>query len=161
MAQEIASVFKYISQGVYVISVSDGERVNAFTAAWVMQVSFDPPLICFSINPKHYSYEILKKGEVCCVSVLGDEQFVEANHFGRSVSKDKMSDFLWLKTETGAPALAESLAYFDCRVEHFSGAGDHELVVCRVVDAAFIQEGSPMLYVDTLDMDKSGELYKK
>jgi flavin reductase (DIM6/NTAB) family NADH-FMN oxidoreductase RutF len=161
MAQDIASILKYITQGVYVVSVSDGEVQNAFTAAWVMQVSFDPPLICFSINPKHYSYKILKKGSVCCISVLDNEQFIEANHFGQSSSENKMDGFLWHQTETGAPALAESIAYFDCRVEYFSHAGDHELVVCRIIDAVCLKEGEPMLYVDTYDMDKSSELYKK
>ena len=157
----MASIFKNITHGVYVISVSDGERKNAFTAAWVMQVSFNPALICFSINPRHYSYEILKKGGVCCLSILDNQQFIEVDHFGQSSTNDKMEGFLWLKTKTGAPALAESLAYFDCQVEQCSSAGDHELVVCRVVDTVFIRDGEPMLYVDTENMDQSSELYKK
>jgi len=55
---------------------------------------------------------------------------------------------------------AESLAYFDCRVDHFSEAGDHKIVVCKVVDAAILNQGQPMLYSDTEDMDGSSELYE-
>lgn len=160
MLKNAQAAFKHITQGVYVISVNNGQQTNAFTAAWVMQVSFDPPLICFSINPEHHSYQILQKGRVCCISVLNDEQYAVADHFGHSTN-DKMAGFQWLKTETGAPALAESLAYFDCSVDHYSDAGDHKIVVCNVIDAAILNEGKPMVYSDTEDMDGSSELYEE
>ncbi|MET0218715.1 MAG: flavin reductase, partial [Burkholderiales bacterium] len=40
-----------ITTGVYVIGVAHGEKRNAFTAAWITQVSYSPPLIALSINP--------------------------------------------------------------------------------------------------------------
>jgi len=159
MIENADALFKHITQGVYVISVNDGQQQNAFTAAWVMQVSFDPLLICFSINPEHYSYKLLQQGKVCCISVLNDKQYKEADHFGRSSSKDKMAGYKWKQTETGAPALAESLAYFDCQVDHFSEAGDHKIVVCIVIGGAILNDGQPMLYGDTGDMDGSSDLY--
>jgi len=161
MLKNAETVFKKITQGVYVISVTDGKQRNAFTAAWVMQVSFDPLLICFSINPNHHSYQLLQQGDVCCISVLDNEQLVEADHFGKSNIKDKMADFQWIETETGAPALADSLAYFDCHVDHYSEAGDHKIVVCNVLDAVILNDGEPMLYSATDDMDGSAELYEK
>ncbi|MCF6203343.1 MAG: flavin reductase family protein [Methylococcaceae bacterium] len=160
MIENIDAIFKHITQGVYVISVVKGNQKNAFTAAWVMQVSFAPPLICFSINPEHHSYKILQESGICCISVLNNEQYIEASHFGQSICKDKMAGFQWQKTKTGSPALADSLAYFDCKVEHYANAGDHQLVICSIVDAAILNEGNPMLYTDTQDMDNSSELYK-
>jgi len=153
-------IFKHITHGVYVVSVNDGKQQNAFTAAWVMQVSFNPVLICFSINPEHRSCQLLQEGGICCISVLNNEQYIEADHFGQSNIKDKMAGFKWQQTETSAPALAESLAYFDCQVDHYSEAGDHTLVICKVIDAVILNEGEPMLYCDTADMDGSSKLYK-
>lgn len=161
MIENPEAVFKYITQGVYIISVNNGEQKNAFTAAWVMQVSFDPPLLCFSINPKHHSYQILKQGGSCCISVLNNEQYAEAAHFGQSSIKDKMEGYQWLETKTGSLALAESLAYFDCQVKQYSVAGDHQLVVCSIGGAAILNAGNPMLYSETQDMDSSSALYKK
>lgn len=160
MAKDLQTILKNITQGVYVISVNDKGEKNAFTAAWVMQVSFDPLLICFSINPKHRSYSLLKKGKVCCISVLNNQQFNIAVHFGQSIP-DKMSAYQWLETKSGAPALTESLAYFDCCVDNFSTVGDHEIVLCKVINAEIITPGEPMLYRDTDDMDSSSALYKK
>lgn len=160
MIKNANNIFKLITQGVYVISVNNGKQQNAFTAAWVMQVSFNPMLICFSINPHHYSYKLLSEGDVCCISVLNEQQQAIADHFGQSTN-DKMAAYKWLKTETGSGALVESLAYFDCKVDHYSDAGDHKLVICEVIDAALLNPGQPLLYSITGDMDNSSELYKQ
>jgi flavin reductase (DIM6/NTAB) family NADH-FMN oxidoreductase RutF len=159
MSENIEALSKQISHGVYVIGVTDGAYQNAFTAAWVMQVSFKPLLLAISINPEHYSYQLLQAGGVCTVNVLGQEQYAIAEHFGHS-DKDKMIDFQWQTDKTGAPILSESLAYFDCEVSHYSDAGDHKIAICKVISAARLKEGCPLLYSQTGDMDGSRELYK-
>jgi flavin reductase (DIM6/NTAB) family NADH-FMN oxidoreductase RutF len=158
MIANAETLVKQISHGVYVIGVGKGERQNAFTAAWVMQVSFDPLLLAISINPEHYSYRLLQDSGVCTVNVLGQQHYAIAEHFGRS-APDKMKGFEWRAGKTGAPVLAESLAYFDCEVSYYADAGDHKIAVCKVVSAATLNQGRPMLYNQTGDMDGSSELY--
>ncbi|MGZ5628565.1 MAG: flavin reductase family protein [Methylobacter sp.] len=158
MIENADALVKQISHGVYVIGVGKGESQNAFTAAWVMQVSFDPLLLAISINLRHYSYQLLQESGVCTVNVLGRDQYTIAEHFGRS-ALDKMTGFKWQTAKTGAPVLAESLAYFDCEVSHYADAGDHKIAVCKVVAAAALNQGIPMLYSQTGDMDGSSELY--
>ncbi|MGZ5007793.1 MAG: flavin reductase family protein [Methylobacter sp.] len=158
MIENIDTLVKQINHGVYVIGVGKGERQNAFTAAWVMQVSFEPLMLAISINPEHYSYQLMQESGVCTVNVLGQDQSAIAEHFGRS-APDKMAGFQWRQAETGAPVLAESLAYFDCRVSHYADAGDHKIAVCNVVAAAALNSGRPLLYNQTGDMDGSSELY--
>ncbi|MSP28235.1 MAG: flavin reductase family protein [Methylococcales bacterium] len=152
-------LFKQLTHGVYIIAVSDGVHHNAFTAAWVMQVSFNPPLLAISINPEHYSYRLLQTGGVCTVNVLGQNQAHIAEHFGRSHDKDKMAGFVWQQGLSTAPILADSLAYFDCQVSHYTEAGDHKIVVCNVISGAIFHQGKPLLYNQTADMDGSTELY--
>jgi flavin reductase (DIM6/NTAB) family NADH-FMN oxidoreductase RutF len=124
-----------------------------------MQVSFNPPLLAIGINPESYSYQLLQAGGVCTVNVLGDDQYALAEHFGRSV-KDKMAGFQWQKGTTGAPILSESLAYFDCQVSHYADAGDHKIAVCKVIAAARLNNGRPLLYNQTGDLDGSSGLYE-
>ncbi|MDO9267905.1 MAG: flavin reductase family protein [Methylobacter sp.] len=159
MIENAETLVKQISHGVYVIGVGVGERQNAFTAAWVMQVSFDPLLLAISINPEHYSYQLLEESGVCTVNVLGRDRYALAEHFGRS-APDKMAGFHWQQAKTGAPVLSESLAYFDCQVSHYADAGDHKIVVCQVVATAMLNQGRPLLYSQTGDMDGSSELYE-
>ncbi len=160
MSENLVGVFKFIMHGVYIIGVKSGDQENAFTAAWVMQASFDPPLLVFSINPKNRSFQILKEGGICSINVLSCEQMQLADHFGHHVDSDKMSVCKWQTAKTGAPVLVESLAYFDCEVSHYADAGDHQLVICRVVDAAVLnQQGTPMGYNMTGDMDGSSGIF--
>ncbi len=153
--------FKKITHGVYVIGISDGNEKNAFTAAWVMQVSFAPPMLAFSINSEHYSYRLLQTGKVCTVNVLGQNHLPIAAHFGRSGVKEKMSAYRWQQGATSAPVLSDCLVYFDCRLSHMTDAGDHKIAVCEVIASAELNSGWPLLYFQTGAMDNSSDLYKK
>lgn len=159
MIENPESLLQHISHGVYVIGVSDGVHQNAFTAAWVMQVSFDPLLLAFSINPDHYSFKLLQAGGSCTVNVLGKEHYALAEHFGRSGLTNKMAGFEWRKSKSGAPVLLDSLVYFDCQVSHYAEAGDHKIAVCKIIDAELLNSGQPLLYGETGAMDGSSALY--
>jgi flavin reductase (DIM6/NTAB) family NADH-FMN oxidoreductase RutF len=153
MNKNLSQACQYLTHGVYVIAVKDQQQEHAFTAAWVMQVSFDPPLLAFSINPQHHSYQILKAGGQCSVNVLAKTQLPIAAHFGDSNIHDKMTGYSWQLAKSGVPVLQEALAYFDCVVSHSTSAGDHEIVICQVLDAEVLHVGVPMLYADTGNMD--------
>ncbi len=156
---KIETLLTQITQGVYIVGVTDGKKTHAFTAAWVMQVSFSPVLIAISINPKHHSYQLLKAKGVCSVNVLNKQQHDLAGHFGQSGNTNKMGVGDWQTGVTGAPILQESLVYFDCKVSSETAAGDHQLFICEVVDSGLLNKGYPMLYAETGNMDKSSDLY--
>jgi len=160
MKKNIFQLMQQITQGVYVIAVTDGELQNAFTASWVMQVSFDPLLLAFSINRQHYSYQMLKKGGLCSINVLNKEQLEIAKHFSRPYSKEKMKAYEWEIGKSSAPILVNSIAYFECEVSHYTKGGDHEIVICRIIEAGFLQEGIPLLYADTAKLDGGDVNYK-
>ncbi len=160
MIENASILFNRITHGVYVIAVANGKEQNAFTAAWVMQVSFEPPMLAFSINPGHYSYQLLKASGICTVNVLGQDQLAIAAHFGHSGVREKMTTHRWQTGKTAAPVLSDSLAYFDCKLSHMTDAGDHKIAVCEVIDAVELNSGWPLLYSQTGNMDGSSELYK-
>ncbi|HTV33323.1 MAG TPA: flavin reductase, partial [Methylocella sp.] len=74
MTESLVSLFQRLTVGVYVIGVAHQEVRNAFTAAFVMQVSFDPVLLVLSINPFHSSYVLLKRSSAFSVNVLKKDQ---------------------------------------------------------------------------------------
>ena len=87
------------------IGVANGEERNAFTAAWVMQVSFDPLLLALSINPQHSSYRLLKEGGTFSVNVLKHGQLDLAARFGDPARDDALSDGDWTMGRIGLPVL--------------------------------------------------------
>jgi flavin reductase (DIM6/NTAB) family NADH-FMN oxidoreductase RutF len=159
---DLADLFRRLSAGVYVIGVADRERRNAFTAAWLTQVSFDPLLLALSVNPEHASWPLLLAGGGFLVNVLSREQLDLARHFGtRSGRKaDKLAGIGWRPGPSGAPILDGALAYLDCRLTQHVAAGDHRIVLARPVAGEILRPDlTPLLYADTGDLDGSRELY--
>ena len=159
---EIAALFHRLSYGVYVVGVADGDRRDGFTAAWVMQASFDPLLLALSINSSNASYELLHAGGGFTVNVLKQGQLDLARRFGTRSGRneDKLAGVRWRPGRSGAPILEQALAYFDCELAGRHRAGDHELVLGRVVEGKILDPGAaPLTYADTGDMDGSADLY--
>ena len=127
-----------------------------------MQASFDPLLLAVSVNPGNASYPLLHASGGFTVSVLKRGQIELARRFGTRSGRDgdKLAGIPWHPAASGAPVLDDALAYFDCRLEGSLPAGDHELVLGRVVDGAILDaDAEPMTYVETADMDGSSALY--
>lgn len=160
MSETIAALFKTLTQGVYLIGVTHGEERNAFTAAWVMQVSFDPVLLALSINPLHSSYRLLKEGGAFSVNVLKQGQLDLARRFGDPAREDALSEREWTTGRLGLPLLRDGLAFFKCRFLHECPAGDHVLAVGKVVDGKVLDSrAKPLTYGDTGDLDGAAALF--
>ena len=162
MSEPTAALFQRLTQGVYVVGVAHRDVRNAFTAAWVMQVSYDPLLLALSINPTHASYPLLVAAGAFTVNVLRRGQFELARHFGTLSGRDtdKLAGQRWAPGPGGAPILLDAAACLQCRVAARHAAGDHELVVAqvtggRVLDAA----AAPMTYAETGNLDGSAALF--
>ena len=161
MSGSVVSLFQRLTQGVYVVGVSHGDRRNAFTAAWVMQVSFDPLLLALSINPRHSSYALLKEGSAFGINVLKKGQLDLAENYGRPANADKkLTSTEWTTGRFGLPLLREALAWFECEVVHEHPAGDHVLVLGKVINGKLLDsQAEPMTYRETGTMDGASELF--
>ncbi|HEY9514725.1 MAG TPA: flavin reductase family protein, partial [Gemmatimonadaceae bacterium] len=115
---EIATLFRQLSSGVYVVGAAQDERRDAFTAAWVMQTSFDPLLLALGVNPQNASYSLLRASHAFTVSVLKRGQLELARRFGTRSGReqDKLAGIYWHPGRSGAPILDGALAYFDCEL---------------------------------------------
>ena len=160
MSESTAALFQRLTQGVYVVGVAHGEARNVFTAAWVMQVSYDPLLLALSINPLHSSYGLLKEGRAFSVNVLKKGQLELAAHYGRPAGPDKLALMEWTTSRLGVPLLLESLAWFECQVEGEHPAGDHVLVLGKVIDGKVLDsKAEPLTYRETGAMDGASALF--
>jgi flavin reductase (DIM6/NTAB) family NADH-FMN oxidoreductase RutF len=160
MSGAIVALFQRLTQGVYVVGVAHGDVRNAFTAAWVMQVSFDPLLLALSIDPHHSSYRLLKEGRAFSINVLKKDQLDLAEHFSRSTSVDKLAGTEWTTDRAGLPLLREALAWFECRLVDEYRAGDHMLVLGNVIGGKLLDsKAEPLSYRETGAMDGAVALF--
>ncbi len=140
-----------IIHGVYVIGVRDGEKRNAFTATWVTQVSFEPPLVAAAIRKESLSLQMIEKSQVFVINFLASGQKAIAQHFLKPahLGGDKLEGVSHRAGATGAPVLGEAAAYVECRVKGIHPAGDHAIVVGEVVEAGVQREAEPLMLKET------------
>jgi flavin reductase (DIM6/NTAB) family NADH-FMN oxidoreductase RutF len=161
---DLAGLFHRLSYGVYVVGVAHGGRRDGFTAAWLMQVSFDPLLVALGVNPGNASYPLLRESGRFSVSVLARGQLELARRFGTVSGRDedKLAGVAWRPGPGGAPIIEDALAHLECEVTAEHPAGDHRLVVARVAGGALRRaDTAPLSYADTGAMDGSAELYPR
>jgi len=108
-AKKIA--LRKIPHGVYVVGVKQDSQLNAFTATWLTQVSFTPPLVALGIKKDSHSFEMIKHDRVFTVNLLGKDQKAIAEHFVKpaSVSGEKLKGVSYRAGKTGAPLLEDAI----------------------------------------------------
>lgn len=146
------TMLRKIPHGLYVCGVKDGEEVNGFTASWVMQSSFEPPLVVTCIKADSTSHAMVKASGVFSLSILEDSQKAIAQNFFKPLRRtgNKFEDIeFYPGEETGCPIIKDSLGYVECNVVGSVEKGDHTVFVGEVVGAGEHHEGKPLILEDT------------
>ena len=105
-----------------------GMVVGSFTS-----VSMDPPLVAYFAMVTSRSYAQIRAAGGFCVNVLAADQEPLCRAFAAR-GADKFAGVDWHAAATGSPILDDAVAWIDCRTEVIHSAGDHDIVVGRVVD---------------------------
>ena len=140
-------VLRNFSYGLYVITVADGEEVNGFTANWVTQASFDPPMVVLAMENDARSLGMIQRSGAFAVNVLPEGSREFAGRMGRSSRQNpnKLADVRYDRgPATGSPVLPESAGWIECRLVNATPAGDHTLLLGEVVEAGEGQEAQPL-----------------
>lgn len=135
--------------GVVIVTAiaADGEPLGMAVGSFT-SVSLDPPLVAFLPDRKSSSWKALRNsGDRFCINVLGADQ--EDICRAMAVRKEQKFDGIaWLPSSTGMPVLDGVVAYIDCTVQVIHDAGDHDIVVGRVLDLDVAAESAqPLLFL--------------
>jgi flavin reductase (DIM6/NTAB) family NADH-FMN oxidoreductase RutF len=145
-----------LAAGVVLITAHDaddpprGEDVG-MTATAFMSVSLEPPLVLVSVRVGSRMDELLERQPRWAVSVLSESQRHIAGRFamrGRISDRLLFEDIAYYRgEESGAPVLGGALAILECETEQRVVAGDHTLLIGRVMTARTPSaDGGPLTY---------------
>jgi 3-hydroxy-9,10-secoandrosta-1,3,5(10)-triene-9,17-dione monooxygenase reductase component len=127
-----------------VAGIEDGQPVG-FTCQSFVSLSIDPPFIAVAPARTSTSWPRIARAGTFCVNVLGEDQEELCRGFAVS-GGDKFAQVPWHPAPvTGAPVIEGSLAWVDCKLELAHDAGDHELIIGKVLDLGS-SEGEPLLF---------------
>ena len=92
------------------------------------------------------SYPLIEAAGHFCVNILAEDQEEIARVFADK-GDDKFSGIGWRPSVvTRAPVINDVLAWIDCEIDAIHEAGDHWIVVGRVLDLEIGHEGGPLVF---------------
>jgi flavin reductase (DIM6/NTAB) family NADH-FMN oxidoreductase RutF len=128
----------------------------------VTPVSYKPLIVALAVGVDHASGPVIQAGKAFTINVLKRDQLELARHFGTVSGRqaNKLAGIHWRPGLSGAPILVDTLAYIECELATVVPAGDHELILGKVVDGAVLaRDEQPLLYRDTHNIDGARDLY--
>jgi flavin reductase (DIM6/NTAB) family NADH-FMN oxidoreductase RutF len=117
-----------------------GMTVNSFTS-----VSLDPPLVLFCPGRSIAGFDVYANAVYFSVSILPQESYLISNHFANRGSDKWKTVPHWLGS-TGAPLLERALATMECEVVARHEAGDHIIVLGRVLQLDLSDATEPLVF---------------
>ena len=142
------TILRQITYGLYAVTAAHGDDRGVFTANWLTQVSFDPPLIALSVERDSSTLPLIRASGRFAVCPLAEGQRDLAGALGRPKARagDKFAalGLAVASTASGIPALADSGGYVVCEVRSATDAGDSILFVAEVVEAAVFADIEPL-----------------
>jgi flavin reductase (DIM6/NTAB) family NADH-FMN oxidoreductase RutF len=144
--------------GLYAISCTDRGEVNIFTANWLTQVSFEPPLLALSVENDSKSLPMIQRSRKFMVNVLHSGQRELAGKLGKSAIQhpDKLDGIEYTLGANGCPILSDGLAWVACEVRHTLEAGDSTIMVAEVVDVGMAEVGGQPLTMNEAGFRHAG-----
>jgi 3-hydroxy-9,10-secoandrosta-1,3,5(10)-triene-9,17-dione monooxygenase reductase component len=143
---ELRRIFGHFPTGVTVVSAAPDGRPAGMTIGSFFSVSLEPPLVGFCVGKTSTSWPLIEGAGSFAVNILGAEQAGLSNHFASSAA-DRFDEVAWHPGVTGSPLLDGVVAHIECRTEQKVDAGDHLLVIGRVVALTVHAGGAPLLFL--------------
>ena len=140
------SVLGRFATGVVALTAIDrdgiprGLAANSFTS-----VSLDPPLVAFCVANTSTSWPVMRTAKVITVNILAEHQRAVCAQLANR-GGDKFAGLTWRESPGGNPVLDGALAWIDCRVDAEHPAGDHTIVVARVLQLDTHADGGPLVF---------------
>jgi 3-hydroxy-9,10-secoandrosta-1,3,5(10)-triene-9,17-dione monooxygenase reductase component len=130
---EFRRVLGHFPTGVTVVTAKGADRLVGIAIGSFVSISLDPPLVGFFLVTESGSWPAIRDSGYFCVNVLTSEQ-KELCGLMASKAEDKFAGVDCTPAPvSGAPVLPGVHASIDCRIQDVVEAGDHILVVGRVL----------------------------
>jgi 3-hydroxy-9,10-secoandrosta-1,3,5(10)-triene-9,17-dione monooxygenase reductase component len=144
-ARRFRDVLGLFASGVTVVtSMSDGSPVG-MTCQSFSSVSLEPPLVMFCPAKTSRAWPLMQRAGYFCVNFLAADQ-ADISQAMATKGSDKYDGIGWVPAPSGAPLIDGVIGFVDCTVHSVHEAGDHYVVLGRVGELGFGEDGKPLLY---------------
>ena len=139
-------LLRKIPHGVFICGVAEGDEVNGFTASWVTQGSFEPPLVVMAVRADSTSNGMIQRTGRFALNVLSaDQKDLAAVFFKPQKAVGGRFDAAPYRLGAlGLPLLEDALGGVECELVGQVAHGDHTIFVGEVKNAVLHREGEAL-----------------
>uniref|UniRef100_A0AAU3H7U2 Flavin reductase family protein n=1 Tax=Streptomyces sp. NBC_01401 TaxID=2903854 RepID=A0AAU3H7U2_9ACTN len=144
--QRMRGVMGGFASGVTVVTgmSREGDPVG-FACQSFASVSLEPALVLFCADHRGRAWPRIRESGRFAVNILAEEQTDLCGRFGSGKGR-KYEGLDWEVSRWGTPSLPGVLTRVHADVYEVHGAGDHDVVVGRVVALETVADRRPMLF---------------
>ena len=124
-----------------------GMTCNSFNT-----VSLDPAMVLWSVQKESGSHDAFVAAGGYTINILAETQQDLVRRFTHGSHAERFSGVPVDRLTTGRLMLTDAVAWFDCALEQVVPAGDHDILIGRVVSFAST-ERTPLVYLRGSFMD--------
>ena len=145
--------------GIQVVGSAHDGMARCYTSHWVMQVSFEEPIVMASVSPKHDTHALMVASGMFSVSMLAADQVAEGQYFSYPGRRFQYMADDFVEEWNGLPVVPNAIASLQCEVlQRLSMLDDHELFIARVVATKENRlKEPPLLYSSRLGWRRTGD----
>lgn len=144
---DFRDALRHFGSGVTIVTARAEGSTHGMTVSAFAPLSLDPPLIAVVINRSGTFHTLLENPDGLAVNILAQEQVVLSDRFAFSNPKDRFNGGGWTTAVTGAPVLADALAWLDCQIVGRYPAGTHSIVLASVAASRVNRpDDKPLIY---------------
>jgi flavin reductase (DIM6/NTAB) family NADH-FMN oxidoreductase RutF len=126
-------------------STDDGAPIG-MTLGSFTSVSLDPPLVAFLPDHSSSTFPRIREAGTFCANILKSDQKSVSQAFATK-GPDRFVGVDWRPApQTGSPVIEGSLAWIDCEIVEIHEAGDHDIVIARVLELETGEQGFPLVF---------------
>ena len=144
---DIKGVFADVPTTIAALSaIVDGEPHLMVASSFTVGVSFNPPMISVAVQHTSSTWPTLSHAPVIGVSVLAEDHAPHVRQLGSRDRANRLQGIPYSCTESGAVFLDSGHTLFECEVEKIVPAGDHDIVLLRVLRFTTHEESEALVW---------------
>src|SRR5262245_19051598 len=131
----LAAALGKLPSGLFILTFGPGRTGSARLVSWVQQCSFEPPQITIALNRTKMPSELEQSGAAFVLNQLGANQTRLLSHFGKGFNAgEPCFHGIDVSESSCGPAILDvAVAFLECQVAERIPAGDHDLLIGRIV----------------------------
>jgi flavin reductase (DIM6/NTAB) family NADH-FMN oxidoreductase RutF len=137
-------IMGHFATGVTVVTARHHGKIFGMTANAVTSLSLDPSLVLVAVDKTAAMHATLTASRHYALNILSESQEHLSRRFALRGPKE-VDDVTWITASSGAPILADALAWVDCRLAEILPGGDHDIFIGEIL-AGDCRDGLPLVY---------------